>query len=127
MVTVSDAEGGPHEKEMDIDVHTEVDDDELDVSTSLDSKRALTKSRAVKSSEGTDNNISVQVNSSSAGSTLQVNSELEEDEEPTLEAELSGRGGRERARRTIKMETDSENSSQEEGEQQITLKKRPKH
>jgi len=48
MVTVSDAEGGPHEKEMDIDVHTEVDDDELDVSTSLDSKRALTKSRAVK-------------------------------------------------------------------------------
>jgi hypothetical protein len=47
-VAALDASGAPLEKEMDIVVKTEVDDDELNVSTSLDSTGAVTKSHAVK-------------------------------------------------------------------------------
>jgi hypothetical protein len=52
---------------------------------------------------------------------------MEGDEEPTLEAEMRERSGTQRDARTINMETDSEDSSQEEGEQQIRFKKRPSH
>jgi hypothetical protein len=81
----------------------------------------------LQGTEDTDNSISIQVDSSAAGSSLRVNSEMEGDEEPTLEAEMRERSGTQRDARTIKMETDSEDSSQEEGEQQIRFKKRPNH
>lgn len=49
---------------------------------------------------------------------------MEGEEDPTLEAEVRGQGRREKEALTIKMETDSDDSSQEEGEAQITIKKK---
>ena len=77
----------------------------------------------LQNEEDTENSISIEVNSSAPGTSLQVNSEMEGDEDPSLKAELRGRAGTERDSLTIKMETDSEDSSQEEGEGQITFKK----
>ena len=47
-VTASDGSGAPLDQQLDIAVHTEVNEDELDLSTTLDPDTATTESYALK-------------------------------------------------------------------------------
>ena len=76
-----------------------------------------------QASEDTENSISIEVNSETPGTSLRVNTEMEGEEEPSMEAEMWDEGRRKRDETTLHMETDSEDSSQDEGEARITFKR----